>query len=183
MKGDGEVEDLSVTNQQALIIASNTALWQSPKAWQVLHGEITDLDQDGLSEVTLLVRRPFQPWPIDRFLPYPGRIRDFHDAAGFSCHVIMIGWRRGAFREVWAGSAMSQPLQSFAAGDLTGDGKQELIALEGNYTDLPVGPARSLTAWEWNGFGFTLIARSQGPFRNLRLFGQAGGGEIVVVER
>jgi hypothetical protein len=115
------------------------------------------LNRDRRPEVTLLVWRPFRPWPVDAWLPHGGRIQSFQDSNGSSCHIILIGWKQDAFREVWAGSALVDPVKRFAAADLMGDGKPYLVTLEGAYNDPPSAPSRRLSIWEWNGFGFSIV--------------------------
>jgi hypothetical protein len=182
LDGDGVAEQLALSDGHASIIFSGKAAWASPDGWQVAQAGFTDLNHDGRPEVTLLVRRSFQPWPIDRYLPHGGRIQDFHNPDGMSCHLILIGWQRGAMRELWAGSAMADPVQSFAVADLDGDGRQELLALESRYDDLPGAPSRALTAWEWNGFGFTLLARHPGMFRDIFVIQQDVDDPILLLQ-
>ncbi|WP_084062084.1 DUF3160 domain-containing protein [Desulfofundulus thermosubterraneus] len=43
--------------------------------------------------------------------------------------------------------------------DIDGDGKNELIAIEGDYSDPGV---RQVSAWRWNGWGFSLITKEEG---------------------
>jgi hypothetical protein len=155
--GDGRPESLALTAGRATIHTESQRRWQSPPAWQVAQAQISDLNRDGRPEATLLVWRPFKPWPVDTWLPHGGRIESFHDSSGFSCHLILIGWKQGAFREVWAGSAMADPVKRFAAADLAGDGLPYLVTLEGAYDDPPSAPSRRLSVWEWNGFGFSLV--------------------------
>ena len=78
--------------------------------------------------------------------------------------MILIGWKQGSFREAWAGSALADPVSRFAAVDLTGNGKQYLVTLEGNYDDPPTARAQRLKVWEWNGFGFTLVIELKETF-------------------
>jgi hypothetical protein len=152
------------TNERVVFIESGISiqreqqiLWSSPPEWRVLQAQLTDLDRDGRSELTLLVWRPFAPWPIDAFLPHGGRIAEFHDTENQSCHIILIGWKGGTFRELWAGSALAEPLLNFYAADWNGDGRQELLAIETEYDHPSKG--RALSLWEWNGFGFSLMGR------------------------
>jgi hypothetical protein len=170
LDGDGLSERIIVTSAgQAAILSGTNLRWQSPKGWQVRQALIADLNQDGFSEVVLLVWRPFKPWPVDKWLPNGGRINRFHNQAGLSCHLILIGWYQNTFRERWAGSALAEPIQRFAATDLSASGKQFLVTLDGSY-DTPIGaPATQLKVWEWNGFGFTVISKVDGRFTQLAI--------------
>jgi len=177
--GDGHPETLLLNGGQASILSQGEVVWQSPATWQVVQAEITDLNHDGHPEATLLVWRPFQPWPIDRWLPVGGRIASFHDSGGDSCHLILVGRLRGRYEEAWAGSAMAEPVRAFAAADLNGNGSQELVTLEGTYEESRSTPARDLKVWEWNGFGFTIVSKVEGTFSQLAIV-QAGNGRILI---
>ena len=115
---------LMVTGARAVIQTRDQIRWQSPGLWQIEQAQITDLNRDGFPEAALLVWRPFKPWPVDAWLPSGGRINDFHNSRGLSCHIILIGWYQNSFRERWAGSALAEPVDRFAVGDLKGDGEQ-----------------------------------------------------------
>jgi hypothetical protein len=157
LDGDGRSESLALREGQTTIRTGDRIRWQSPAAWQIAQAQIANLNRDGAPEAVLLVWRPFQPWPVDAWLPHGGRIEGFHDARGFSCHIILIGWKQAAFRELWAGSALADPVQRFAVADLAGDREPYLVTLEGSYEDPPSAPSRRLSVWEWNGFGFSFV--------------------------
>jgi hypothetical protein len=178
--GNGQVETLTLANGRAALLSQNKTVWESPESWQVVQAEITDLNHDGAPEAALLVWRPFQPWPVDRWLPSGGRIAGFHDAAGYSCHIILIGRVNGSYQEVWAGSALAEPVRAFAAADLKGDGTQELVTLENTYNGSRSAPARILKVWEWNSFGFTVVSTIEGTFRKMVLV-QASDGRILIL--
>lgn len=155
------------------------ANWQSPAGWQVRQAIFADLNRDGQNEAVLLVWRPHKPWPVDRYLPRGGRIESFQNAAGQSCHLVLIGAKNGQkLRELWAGSALANPLESFIAADLDNDGFQELAALEGDYAREK--EVTALTAWEWNGFGFTLLTRVDGYFKRLEVRATPQGSTYLV---
>jgi hypothetical protein len=182
LDADGGEEALAVDSGRAILRQGAQISWSSPQDWDVREARITDLNQDGQLEIALLVWRDFAPWPIDAYLVSPGRIEDFHDSRGRSCHLILIGWRRGGFREVWAGSALSRPLLAFEAADTDGDGDQELAAVEARYDD-PPHQGRSLSVWSWNGFGFTLEGRADAAqASSLQVTRSPAGFDLLVVQ-
>jgi hypothetical protein len=180
LNADGIPETLALTVDQLAILSGDGSVWESPAGWNVVQSAFTDLDRDGTPEAALLVWRPFQPWPVDEFLPYGGRIDDFHDRQGNSCHLILIGWIRGGYGELWAGSALANPLTAFAAADLDGDSAQELITLEGRYAVKRSSPARTLKVWEWNGFGFSVVSYLEGSFPLLVLVREENGTILIL---
>lgn len=168
LDSDGRLECLSLTEGTVQVTDCEAdLLWQSPQDWRVTEAQIGDLNRDGLDEVILLVWRPFQPWPVDQFMPFGGMINDFHDKNGYSCQIILIGWARNAYRELWAGSPLVRPLSDTNVADLDGDGWQELAALESHYDSTT--PDSAITVWSWLGFGFTLTDRLEGSFHELAI--------------
>ncbi len=158
-----EEEMLQITDCERQI------LWQSPSEWSVSEAQITDLNHDGINEVVLLVWRAFQPWPVDKILPHGGRIESHQNHEGQSCQLILIGWQRDDYREIWAGSALANPISNVMAADLDGDGLVELAALEYDYDAKQKGG--QLTIWRWIGFGFSLLDRSESRWERLTIMG------------
>lgn len=152
-------------NDGKLMITSPSGQWESPENWIVQQAAWTDLNHDSRPEATLLVRRPFQPWPVDRVLPHGGRISHHQDSDGMSSHIILIGWKKDHWGELWAGSALARPVRSFFTVDANKDGVQELITREGRYQDTDPSYASTLAVWQWNGFGFDLVSRVEKPSR------------------
>ncbi len=158
---------MEIIDGRVRIMSGDTIRWQSPSEWNVRQVGLSDLNQDGAVEAVLLVWRPFKSWPVDRWLPNGGRIDEFMNAQGDSCHIILIGWHREKFTERWAGSALAQPIMTFKLVDTNRDGFDELITLESTYETAGVSPANALNIWEWNGFGFSLVSRLEGNFQEL----------------
>ena len=182
LDGDGQPERVKLQAGKAEIHSDSQPVWSSPSEWEVVQADITDLNNNGSPEVSMLVWRPFSPWPIAAYIPHPGRIQDFHDREHRSCHLILIGWSRGAYRELWAGSALADPLSTFTAVDINQDGRQELAALESRY-NVPFFATRSITVWEWNGFGFTLLTRGpKGYFHSLNMIRTSNGQELLLAQ-
>lgn len=152
-----------------------------PLDWRITAFALADVTGDGLPEWALVVWRPWRDWPIQDWSPAPSPIAGFHDAAGDSCHLILLDPRDG--RQVWAGSALNAPLLALAVGDVDGDTHSEVVALEGDYATGRSGPASSIVVWKWNGFGFSLEWRSPpGHLRQLWLT-NANSDSILVLAR
>ncbi len=147
----------------------------TPSDWRVTDAILADVTHDGIPEWVLLVWRPWRDWPIQRWSSAPSPIAEFHDAGGDSCHLVLLDPRDG--REIWAGSALPAPLLALEVGDVDGDGRNEVVTLEGDYLTGRDGPAARVDVWSWNGFGFTLAHRSPlGIFHQLRLTDVSGDG-------
>ena len=162
-------ETVIVQGEKTSITENGLIVWQSPSDWKIKHAQVTDLNHDQAPEVTLLLWRTYRPWPIDIFLIHPGKIQGYQDREGNSCHIILIGWKRDMYREVWAGSPMQYPLLSIVVADVDDDQQEELVSLETRYDRIEQTPAISLSVWEWNGFGFSLLARQDGLFSELQI--------------
>lgn len=147
---------------------SDSTLPATPADWRTTAATLADATGDGVPEWVLLVRRPWRDWPIQEWASVPSPIAGFHDAAGDSCHLILLDPESG--RELWAGSALPAPLLALAVGDVDGDDTNEVVTLEGDYNTGWDGPASHVDVWQWNGFGFSLEWRSPaGAFHQLSL--------------
>jgi hypothetical protein len=92
-----------------------------------------DPNHDGRIELLLLLWRPDET----------GRPRS---------HPFLVGWRGGRYGVIWGGGATPVPIQDVALGDLDGDGRQELVVLEGG--SAPGERAEVVSIWRWFGWGF-----------------------------
>ena len=157
LNADNQVEQFKLESGRVFITQEGYPVWTSPPEWDVFAAQIADLNRDGRPEVVMALWRAFQPWPVDSWLPSGGRIAGFHDVKNRSCHIILWGWGNTRYRELWAGSAMAEPVLAFSAADWNNDGRDELMTIESTYASPAQG--RAIALWEWNGFGFTLLGR------------------------
>jgi hypothetical protein len=180
LDSDGSIEQINLRDGRLSIDSRGRTLWTNPEDWRVKAAQIADLNRDGRPEMAMLVWRPFAPWPIDSWIPYGGRIAEFHDAENQSCHIILWGWAGDRYRELWAGSPLAEPLVSFYAADWNGDGLQELAAAETAYGRYPAVTAFSL--WRWNGFGFSLIDRLTAGIGEFRFIIDGDSRPVILFE-
>jgi hypothetical protein len=181
MNADGVAEEVKLVEQQGMVISKGEIIYQSSPDWRVRQIEFADLNRDGSPEAVLLVWRPFKPWPIDRLLPAPGRINEFHDKNGKSCHIILVGWKNGVIREAWAGSALADPVISFSIADLNGDGWEDLATIEGDYSLSAEDFGKTVKIWEWNGFGFSRLEQIDIPARQMIITKNTDGKPGIII--
>lgn len=151
----------SATVRNSHFSSSLISLLSLSPDWEIASAVLADVTGNGSPEWVLLVWRPWRDWPIQRWSSLPSPIAGFHDAAGRSCHLILLNPATG--RELWAGSALPVPLLALAVRDVDGDGRSEVITLEGDYATGRLGPATYIDIWRWNGFGFSLEGRFPTP--------------------
>lgn len=132
-----------------------------PKTWEVRSVFYADLTGDGIPECVLAVWRPWRDWPIQRWATgSKSPIYANRDPRGRSSHLILVRpTGGGAYREIWAGSPLMRPLYSIQPKKW----KKRIVveALEGNYHDSNGEIPHSKALWEWDGFGFKLVDRTE----------------------
>lgn len=145
LRGDGSRLLLTLDNNGSANL-HNESTPASPIVWhnesptwritQILPG---DSDNDGRYEFLLILWKP-------------------DDTGILRCHPFLLGWRNGRYRIFWGGSAVNEPIQMAALGDVDGDGQNELVVVEGG--DAPAAQASSLSVWRWHGWGFERLWRT-----------------------
>ncbi|MBN1266717.1 MAG: hypothetical protein JXA25_14570 [Anaerolineales bacterium] len=166
LNSDGVEERILLDGDCVNLVQGLENLWKNPADWEIIGALVSDMNQDSRDELVLLVRRPYEPLPIESYIPNPGPSSTFQDKDGYTYHIVLIGYEKDSFREVWAGSALARPLESILASDLNMDGWDELIGLEQDPTSERDGP-QTVSVWRWQGFNFTLLERKR--FRFLQL--------------
>jgi len=165
LDGDGLPERLELQGHELRLYSKSHEVWRSDPAWDITQAILADADNDGRIEIVFVLWKPFVPWPIDRFYNTSSPIAENQDAAGLSSHLFLYHWDGERCRPAWCSSALADPIREFAIRDEDGNGKNELIVLEGivlegSYADPHHAPARYTTLWCWNGWGFSLVERS-----------------------
>jgi hypothetical protein len=157
LTGDGIPEQVQLVNEQVVVYQDGVEVWRGLPGWQVVDLALGDPNDDGRGEMLLAL------WKQDA-----GGLR--------GSHPFLVGYREGAYRILWGGSAVADPLREAEIGDVDGDGLQELLVLEEQ------GRNQDVAVWRWHGWGFSLEWRSpSGAYRDLGLLPQEGGPPLVSV--
>jgi hypothetical protein len=158
LTGDGVLERVQRVGKQVVVYHRGSEAWRSPPRWQVVDLALGDPNDDGRGELLLALQQPNADG-VPHSQPF------------------VIGYRQGAYRLLWAGSAVADPIREVELGDVDGNGVQELIVLEER------GATQALTVWRWHGWGFSLAWRSPpGHYRDLTLLpGQGGSLPLISV--
>jgi len=156
LTGDGVLERVQLVGEQAMVFDQGSNVWQSPPEWQVVDLALGDPNDDGRGELLLALWQP-DVEGVPRSQPF------------------IVGYRRGAYRLLWAGSAVADPIREVELGDVDGDGVQELVVLEEH------GKDQAVSVWRWHGWGFILTWRSPpGHYRDLVLVSEVTGQPQVI---
>ena len=156
LTGDGVPEQVRLGDEQVVVLSNGIEVWRGLPEWQVADLALGDPNDDGRGEILLALGK--------------------QDAEGeMRSHPFIVGYRAGAYRVLWGGSAVVDPILEVELGDVDGDGEQELIVIEER------NAGRAVSVWRWHGWGFGLMWRSPpGTYQDLVL-GREGIGQPPVI--
>ena len=156
LTGDGVPEQVRLAQEQVVVLRDGLEVWRGLPEWQVADLALGDPNDDGRGEILLAL------WKQDA----EGELRS---------HPFIVGYWAGAYRVLWGGSAVVDPILEVELGDVDGDGVQELIVLE------EMAAGRAVSVWRWHGWGFSLGWRSPpGRYQDLGVV-QVDVGQPLVI--
>lgn len=163
LTGDGVPEIVRREGAELIVLQDSAELWRSDPAWRVVDAALGDPNDDGRYEILAALWKP-------------------NDDGVRASHPFIIGYRGGAFKVLWGGSAVAHGIHELQLADVDADGVQELLVLESvRPGDGPDATLRALAVWDWHGWGFNLRWRSEaGRYRNLGIAPHEDDALIVV---
>ncbi len=152
LTGDGVLETILREEETLRIWQGETEIWRSDPVWRVVDVALGDPNDDGRYELLAALWKP-------------------NDAGVLTSHPFIIAHRGGAIKVIWGGSAVTYGIHELALADVDGDRVEELIVLESAQPgDGPDAVQRTLSVWDWHGWGFNLRWRSEAArYENLGL--------------
>lgn len=148
LDNDGVNECYSLRDGRIEIRVDSRVIWRSPDEWWVDYFFLGDANNDGVPDLNLSVWKqgsfgPQRPFWVDR---EDGSIRN---------HLFIFDLVGGSLKPVWQSSNLDRPNYEMTIEDFDGDGRNELVALEGDYEDPGI---RRTSVWRWNGWGFSRVS-------------------------
>lgn len=146
LTGDGLGELIRREKGQVIVYQAGDEVWRTPEEWQILDAALGDPDWDGRNDIVLALLK-------------------LDENQVWRSHPFIMGYRGGVYRNLWGGSAVSDPILELELGNVDDTPQPELIVLEERDSG-----KRAVTIWDWHGWGFSLRWRSaEGNYQNVRL--------------
>jgi poly-gamma-glutamate synthesis protein (capsule biosynthesis protein) len=174
LSGDGHPERYDLRDGRLRISESSRYIWSTPETWWVDDVALADATGDGVLDINMSV------WRAGNFgttKPFWMRENDL----SIKNHFFVFGFRDGIVKAIWQSSNLDAPNREFCFDDIDGDGRQELIVIEGEYSGIRRPAGRYVAVWRWDEWGFFNEWRSPpGSYRNLAVEGVGSGKHIIV---
>ncbi len=167
-------ETYTLENSRLTIAEKENIAWQSPADWRVDNFFLADSNNDGILDINLSV------WKAGDF----GESKPFwveENDMGVKNHFFVFDFVNGAVSPIWQSSNLEKPNCEFIFADIDGDEKNDLIAIEGDYSQKLNCDGNYVAVWKWNGWGFSNEWRSEkGSFANLEIEKNDGKNYVAV---
>ena len=171
---DNLIKETYILEDGQLKITENSKiLWQSPSDWWIDDFVLADSNNDGVTDINLSVWKPGDFGPSKPFW-----IKE--NDMSIKNHFFVFDLVRGVMNPIWQSSNLAVPNCGFTFADIDGDGKDDLVTIEGDYSQKFECKGNYVAVWKWNGWGFSNEWRSeQGNFSNLEIEKKDGRNYII----
>lgn len=154
VSGDHLPETYILSSGRLTVTQAGEELWQTPSEWWVDHFEIADTTSDGQMEIALSV------WKSGSY----GTSKPFwvsEEDKSVKNHFFVFGFKDQKIQPIWQSSNLSRPNCEFIIADVNGDGMDELVVIEGEYSSDFICSGKYLAVWSWQEWGFYNDWRSE----------------------
>lgn len=151
---NNQLETYSLQNNILTISENGQALWQTPKEWRVDDYILADSNNDGQTEINLLV------WKSgDYGASKPFWVQNSDNSV--KNHFFLYQLEGQTVKSVWQSSNLDKPNCAAEIKDVDNDGKNELLVLEGEYAKKYHCQPKYKAIWRWGEWGFYNISRKK----------------------
>ena len=163
LDNDSIPENYVLENGRLAITENSKIIWQSPSDWWIDDFVLADSNNDGIVDINLSL------WKSGNF----GTSKPFwvkENDMSVKNHFFVLDFVGGEIKQVWGSSNLGEPNCEFQIADIDNDGKNDLIVIEGDYSQKPKCNGSYVAVWKWNDWGFSNEWRSdKGDFSNLEI--------------
>jgi hypothetical protein len=167
-------ETYFLENGRLMVTEKSKTIWKSPDNWWVDDFDLADSNNDEFLEINLSL------WKAGSF----GSSKPFwvkENDMSVKNHFFVFSFINNSMKLIWGSSNLSAPNCEFKFTDVDEDKKNELIVIEGDYSQTLICKGDYLAVWKWNGWSFSNEWRSEkGNFSNLKIEKNDGKNYIVV---
>ncbi len=167
-------EKYDLENGKLTIQENKKMIWQSPNDWWIDSFILADSNNDGIVDINLSL------WKSGSF----GKSKPFwvkENDMSVKNHFFVSDFVGSTTKQIWGSSNLGEPNCEFQIADIDNDGKNDLIVIEGDYSQKPKCNGNYIAIWKWNDWGFSNEWRSEkGNFSNLEIEKIEGKSYIVV---
>lgn len=160
---DTKQEEYVLENGLLKIVQGEKIIWESTSEWWVDDFVLADSNNDEVMDVNLSV------WKSGDF----GSSKPFwvkENDMSIKNHFFVLDFVDGKIKPIWQSSNLDTPNCEFKIADVDDDGKNDLVVIEGDYSQKPICSGDHVAVWKWNDWGFSNEWRSDnGKFRNLNI--------------
>jgi len=154
MDNDSISESFRLENGRLTISKNSKKIWQTPADWWIDNFILADSNNDGVLDINLSL------WKSGSFnSSKPFWIKQ--DDLSVKNHFFVYDLVGGKMKSIWGSSNLKVPNCEFKIEDIDADGKNDLIAVEGDYSQTPHCNGNYVAVWKWDGWGFSNEWRSE----------------------
>jgi len=168
------LENYILENGRMVIMENSKIIWQSPNNWWIDDFVLADSNNDGIVDMNLSL------WKSGNFgMSKPFWVKE--NDLSVKNHLFILDFVDGTMKQVWGSSNLETPNCEFDFADVDGDRKNDLIVVEGDYSQKLKCDGNYVAVWKWNDWGFSNEWRSEkGNFSNLEIEKIDGESHIMV---
>jgi poly-gamma-glutamate synthesis protein (capsule biosynthesis protein) len=158
---DEKKEKYVLENGLLKIVQGNNIIWESPSEWWIDDFALADSNNDGVVDIN------FSVWKSGDY----GSSKPFwikENDMSIKNHFFVFDFLNGTMKPIWQSSNLDTPNCEFRITDVDSDGKNDLVVIEGDYSQKPICTGNHVAIWKWNDWGFSNEWRGdKGEFSNL----------------
>lgn len=163
LDNDATAEYYDLKNGKLTIAINEKMIWQTPSTWWIDDFVLADSNNDGITDINLSL------WKSGNF----GTSKPFwikENDMSVKNHFFVLNFINGEIKQVWGSSNLAKPNCNFKITDVDHDGKNDLIVIEGDYSQNLNCAGNYVAVWKWNDWGFSNEWRSEkGNFTDLEI--------------